>query len=109
MMPLDKLHTSYLFRLSLASNGNKQIALSDCQLEQRILIRFFILMDNLHYCIVYIFNCRMVCCGKKLIQNFLKIPSRTIKTLINGLNDTFIYLFFCLFKMARSKFIRESL
>ena len=100
MVSVDKSRSCYLLSLALAADGNKQVTLTGSHLIEQVFIGFFVLVDDLFYSFVNIADIDTVPGRKELVEYLLKIPGRTIVTLIDSLYHTVSNLFPSLFEMS---------
>jgi len=87
MVTVDKRCSCYLFGLSVATDSNKQVSLTDRHLKEYIFVCLFVLVDNLPDSHLDMIDMNMVLGCKELIEYFLQIPSRAIETLIIGMSQ----------------------
>lgn len=76
MVSFDKSRPRNLAGFTFSTNGNKQVALTGCQLKQQVFIGFFVLVYDLLNCVVNITDNDVVSCCKELIEHLLQIPCR---------------------------------
>ena len=85
------------------ADSDKKVSLTGCQLIKHIFIGLFVLVDDLCNSCINIMGTNMVLCCKKLVEHFLQIPGRSVKTLIDSTHDSIVNLFSSLFKMLFRK------